>query len=699
MNANFVALSSLSEQISKRTDAILAAFVVGVVFMMIMPLPTWLVDSLIALNISLSALVVVLALYLPGPLAFSTFPAFLLITTLFRLALSITTTRLILLQGDAGEIVETFGEFVVGGNLVVGLVIFVILILVNFMVITKGSERVAEVSARFTLDAMPGKQMSIDSDLRAGLLTELEAKDKRKYLAKESALFGAMDGAMKFVKGDAVAGIIIVLVNILGGFSIGVMQQGLSGPEAIKLYSILTIGDGLVAQIPALLIALTSGMIITRVKDDVLDKSNVGQDMSTELVSEPKAWLIASLVLIAFSLIPGMPTGSFWFLAAIIAAVGSAKIYMANTEKDLDAKIVTQQKEQEVAMEAGVQDASSFDIFEQVCMYLHSDYENSPIFEEILTAIRKERNNVIINHGYMLPPLRYRFSNKLALDEYVLRFYETEEVKSTITTCDIAVEKKHAEKLDEISIEYRQGDPLRGEGDYLWVNVADNPQLAKHEISVTSCLDIIATQTSKAFLRKGYQFMGIDDAGKVFKWLENSAPEVKNELERLVPVSLLARVLKNLLRESVSLKSLRKIVETIITHADSERDPDVLSEHVRVALKAQICDQVARNRDLNICLLEPELEDLLRDSLRQTASGSFFTIADDDLDRFMGDLRYEVEESNRESGKSIALVVAQDLRQHIRRVIEDTMFDLPVLSYAELSPNIEVTPLARLSLN
>jgi len=503
----------------------------------------------------------------------------------------------------------------------VGLVIFVILILVNFMVITKGSERVAEVSARFTLDAMPGKQMSIDSDLRAGLLTELEAKDKRKYLAKESALFGAMDGAMKFVKGDAVAGIIIVLVNILGGFSIGVMQQGLSGPEAIKLYSILTIGDGLVAQIPALLIALTSGMIITRVKDDVLDKSNVGQDMSTELVSEPKAWLIASLVLIAFSLIPGMPTGSFWFLAAIIAAVGGAKIYMANTEKDLDAKIVTQQKEQEVAMEAGVQDASSFDIFEQVCMYLHSDYENSPIFEEILTAIRKERNNVIINHGYMLPPLRYRFSNKLALDEYVLRFYETEEVKSTITTCDIA---------------------------------------AKHEISVTSCLDIIATQTSKAFLRKGYQFMGIDDAGKVFKWLENSAPEVKNELERLVPVSLLARVLKNLLRESVSLKSLRKIVETII---------------------------------------EPELEDLLRDSLRQTASGSFFTIADDDLDRFMGDLRYEVEESNRESGKSIALVVAQDLRQHIRRVIEDTMFDLPVLSYAELSPNIEVTPLARLSLN
>jgi type III secretion protein V len=267
-----------------------AAVVLGIVFIFIVPLPTWLVDVLIALNICIASLLIVLAFYLPSPLAFSSFPALLLLTTMFRLALSIATTRLILLEQDAGDIVEAFGNFVVGGNLAVGLVVFLIITIVNFLVITKGSERVAEVAARFSLDALPGKQMSIDSDLRGGLIDGAQARHKRDQLSRESQLFGAMDGAMKFVKGDAIAGLVIVAINILGGFSTGMLQHGMSAGEAITLYSVLTIGDGLIAQIPALLIALTAGMIITRVApDDQSPSSHIGAQIGQQVTREPKS--------------------------------------------------------------------------------------------------------------------------------------------------------------------------------------------------------------------------------------------------------------------------------------------------------------------------------------------------------------------------------------------------------------------------
>ena len=300
-----------------------AVAVLGIVFIFIVPLPTWLVDVLIALNMCLASLLIVLALYLPNPLAFSTFPALLLLTTMFRLALSIATTRLILLEQDAGEIVEAFGNFVVGGNLAVGLVIFLIITIVNFLVITKGSERVAEVAARFSLDALPGKQMSIDSDLRGGLIDGAQARYKRDQLSRESQMFGAMDGAMKFVKGDAIAGLVIVLINILGGFSTGVVQHGMSAGEAITLYSVLTIGDGLIAQIPALLIALTAGMIITRVApDDQSPGGHVGAQIGQQITREPKSWMIASAAMLAFAALPGMPAPVFGLIALCTFAPG-----------------------------------------------------------------------------------------------------------------------------------------------------------------------------------------------------------------------------------------------------------------------------------------------------------------------------------------------------------------------------------------
>ena len=311
MNPILASLQRFAILASSRNDLVLAVILVGIIFMMILPLPVLVVDILIGINMTISAVLLMVAMYLPSPLAFSSFPSVLLVTTLFRLGISIATTRLILLQGDAGSIIQTFGNFVVGGNLVVGLVVFLILTIVQFVVITKGAERVAEVAARFSLDAMPGKQMSIDGDMRAGTIDMAEAKRRRNIVEKESQLYGAMDGAMKFVKGDAIAGIIIVFVNLLGGMLIGMLQKGMDANKAISTYSILSIGDGLIAQIPALFIAICAGIIVTRVNSDEGGPSNVGKDIGAQILAQPRALMIGGGIALGMGLIPGMPTPVF----------------------------------------------------------------------------------------------------------------------------------------------------------------------------------------------------------------------------------------------------------------------------------------------------------------------------------------------------------------------------------------------------
>ncbi|MGB4876415.1 MAG: flagellar biosynthesis protein FlhA, partial [Candidatus Competibacter sp.] len=307
-------------KLTERTDVMLAVLLVGIIFMMILPLPTHLVDVLIAVSMSSGVILLMISVYISSPLAFSAFPSVLLLSTLYRLALSISTTRLILLQADAGQIVDTFGNFVVGGNLIVGLVVFLIITIVQFLVITKGSERVAEVSARFSLDAMPGKQMSIDSDMRAGVIDMDEARRRRGLVEQESQMFGSMDGAMKFVKGDAIAGLIIIVVNILGGVTIGVLQRGMSAADALHRYAILTIGDGLIAQIPALLISITAGIIVTRVSTE--ESTNLGADIGGQILAQPKALLIGAALLGAFALIPGFPSATFIALGLLVGGIG-----------------------------------------------------------------------------------------------------------------------------------------------------------------------------------------------------------------------------------------------------------------------------------------------------------------------------------------------------------------------------------------
>ena len=696
MNPLVAGLTTVSTLVAKRSEVILAFVVVGVVFMMIMPLPTGLVDSLIALNISVSALLVIIVMYLPGPVAFSTFPGILLITTLFRLALSITTTRLILLQADAGDIVEAFGNFVVGGNLVVGIVIFLILLIVNFLVITKGSERIAEVAARFTLDAMPGKQMSIDSDLRAGLLTSEEAQNKRKELAKESQLFGAMDGAMKFVKGDAIAGLIITMVNIIGGVAIGTSQMGMTSGEALELYAILTIGDGLVAQIPALLIALTAGLMITRVKEEAIGDVNVGQEMAEQLTGEPKAWIISAFVLVGFSLVPGMPTAAFLTLALIIGGIGALNIYLGNQKQE----ILETLSEEEVApapVAPEEEDIRNFSVYERLSAVLHTKHQDSEWFMHLRRSVRRARNEIVLDYGYMLPVYKFQFSKDVPEDEYILRFYEVPVVKATYDSMYAWVKIEDQARLEALDIPFTQGSEEREEQHLLWVHSQFLDKLETNDISYQSTIDTITERSTKAFMTNCHMFIGLEEAHKIMVWGLDHIPELAKECERLLPVSKLADVLKKLASESISLKSLHKIFETIVAHAPVEKDPNALTEIVRVYLRDQICSHLTKDNSLNVCLLDAEAENTLRESLHKTVTGGYFSLEVDAIEGFISEVKAHTTSFLQEKSP-VALVVSQDLRPYLRDMIKGELFELPVLSYSEISESMSVKPIGRLSI-
>lgn len=696
-------LQKISLMLSQRSEIVVIFVVIGVVFMMILPLPTALVDTLIALNISVSILLVVLSMYLPGPLAFSTFPALLLITTLFRLALSITTTRLILLQGDAGNIVEVFGNFVVGGNLVVGLVIFLILTIVNFLVITKGSERVAEVAARFALDAMPGKQMSIDSDLRAGLLDAPTAQKKRADIGRESQLFGAMDGAMKFVKGDAIAGIIIVLINIIGGFSIGVLQLGLSSGEAIQIYAILTIGDGLVAQIPALLISLTAGMIITRVTDDTAETQNVGQAMAHELFSEPKAWVIAALVMLCFAMIPGMPFAAFMTLAVIFGGFGIFKIWTIgnNERKAYEAGLQSQHADENAALqtdvEGGEKDVKTFLPYERLSFSAHEDALSTINYNVVLKIVRRMRNRIVTEKGYTLPAIGLASDNNIDSGEFRLCIHGVPRFIASLYVDMLVVNITDMTKpvFDSLVNQCQQGKHSRGEEMIYWVQPDSEEKLRSAGIAYLTGVEFIGKRVATFLQKEAFQFIGIEEVSKLMVWMTSQFPKMAEELQKVLPTPKLGEILKNLARENISIRSVKSIIETLIDKAAVERDIPVLTDYVRIALRDQICHELVKDNKLNVCLLEPELEDILRSAIRQTANGPFLALSEEDSQHLISEIRHQEKDS---SSDSLTVVVAQDLRSSLRELIKHDLFHIPVLTYSEITPSISVVPVARISL-
>ncbi len=680
-------INALLLKVARRAEVLGAVVVMAIVFIFIVPLPTWLVDILIALNICISCLLIVLALYLPGPLAFSSFPSILLLTTMFRLALSIATTRLILLEQDAGDIVEAFGNFVVGGNLAVGLVIFMILTIVNFLVITKGSERVAEVAARFSLDAMPGKQMSIDSDLRAGLIDGAQARDKREQLSRESQLFGAMDGAMKFVKGDAIAGLIIVLINLLGGFSTGMFQHGMSAGDSMALYSVLTIGDGLIAQIPALLISLTAGMIITRVAPDGRKGvSNMGAEIARQMTSEPKSWMIASVGMLAFATLPGMPTVVFILISLMTGSLGYYLVRQRQREESPapQAKIAVRPEEN------GEEDLRGFDPSRPYLLQFHTSMYSTPRVAEIVHKIRQARNSLVANIGLTLPPFEAEFSESLAADE--MRFCVHEVPMMTATLSDqFAVDYAAlAQPFDRGT----RGLVERDEQGWLWL-APDDPLLHDPQIERFSAFSLIIERMTRAMMLSGPRFLGIQESKSILSWLEHNQPELVQELQRIMPLSRFSSVLQRLASEGVPLRAVRLIVESLIEYGQHEREPEALADYARIALKSQILHQYSEADGLHAWLLSPQTENTLREALRQTQSGVFFALDNDSSAALVNLLNQAF--VVRPKSKSVMLV-AQDLRSPLRTLLLDEFNHVPVLSFAELGSDSKVKVLGRFDL-
>jgi type III secretion protein V len=646
---------------------------------------------------------VVVSMYMSGPTAFSTFPAVLLLTTLFRLAISVSTTRLILLDGDAGHIVETFGNFVVGGNIVVGLVVFLILTVVQFLVITKGSERVSEVTARFTLDAMPGKQMSIDSDLRANLITADEAKRKRSELNRESQMHGAMDGAMKFVKGDAIAGIFIVAVNLIGGITIGALQRGMTAGDAVQQYSVLSIGDALIAQIPALLISLAAGMITTRVsdEDDEVKKpgephkesgSNIGQAMVTQLFREPKALVTAGGIMLIFAMIPGMPWPAFLALSVGLATAGGVGMWApklllkaAKEKNDADAAIPR------------FEDASNFRSTRPMQLVLPKKLEGTKRGESITIGVRKMRNRMMQTRGIPdLPLIDIIYEAALAENTVEFRMVEVPLVTSEIRL-DWACTTEDVERIEQLGLEYFVENVEGSRRRRTWIKITNPDELRNAGFAWEPWIEVFAQDVETEMLRNCQMFLGIQEATRFQRWAEAFLPELGKELLKSVTINRLAEILQRLSRESVSLRNVRLILESLHEWSGKERDGDLILDHVRFALRRQMCHHMSRDGLIQAVLLSPEVEDVLRSAIRTSSLGEYLEL-DQQYEQQLLDNLADISATFASSRQSPIIVTTADIRRQMRKLIEDEFFSIPVFSFTELSQHYKVQPIGMLEV-
>lgn len=673
--------------LAAKVEVFVALAVIGIVFLLILPIPSEVLDVLIAINLFISGFLVVLSLYVPGITAFSTFPVILLITTLFRLGISVATTRMILLHADGGAIVDTFGNFVVGGNLVVGLVVFLIVTAVQFIVLTKGAERVAEVSARFSLDALPAKQLAIEGELRANLIDQAEAKRQRHLLDTESQLLGAMDGAMKFVKGDAIAGLIIVAINLIGGLTIGVMGRGMSAGAAMQHYSVLTIGDGLVAQIPALLISMTAAILITRgTQKNMSASGNFGGELVQQLFAYPTALGTLAAVMLLFAVIPGMPSTVFGMLALVAGggAVRATRRLKVKAEGgDGDAK----QRSQETAV------VHEFNQMDALQVALPSKLENDPALATLLAAVSGVRNKLVSELGMTLPVIIFKYEATLPHDMLEFRVYEVPVMRALLALDKVGISGRHAGQAAQIDASaVETGGGMAG-ADIVWLPralAASNPHFQQVAVEWES---LLAGRIEQKVLRYGPRFTGVQAAQKYLAWMEDWMPELAKELQKAVPTSKYADILQRLLRENISIRNMRLIMETLADYGQRERDPAALAEYVRFALREQVCHQLAPNGELAAYVLEPELEEHFSSHVRQAAGGGFLALSPQDSNQIVSAIRTAVTRHQR-GGRAPVLVCAQDIRRYVRTMLEPEFPEMTVLAVTELTPEIRVDVVA-----
>ncbi|MGC8718452.1 MAG: type III secretion system export apparatus subunit SctV [Thermodesulforhabdaceae bacterium] len=687
-----------ASRITRFADLALAVFVIAVIGLMILPIPPFLLDTLLATNLCISAALLLVAMYIPSALHLSTFPSLLLFTTLFRLALNITTTRLILLKAHAGAIIYTFGHFVVAGNYVVGGVIFLIITIVQFLVITKGAERVSEVAARFTLDAMPGKQMSIDSDMRAGLIDLEEARRRRRLLEKESQLFGAMDGAMKFVKGDAIAGLIITAINIIGGLIIGVLQKGMPLMKAVQTYSILTIGDGLVSQIPALLISITSGVVVTRVSSDE-EEANLGRDIGQQMLSQPKALLIAGGMLFAFALIPGFPKIQFLVLACVVGGIGYG-LYLPKKKKEAVGEPTTFAAQVSRAKKKKAETPRSteeFSITIPLLVDIDAEAESFIDPDELNRELARVRSALYYDLGVPFPGVHLRFNENLSDGVYVILLQEIPVASGKIRHDAVLFQEK-TDLLETLAIPYHTEERFLPTFDTVWVSKQYRELLQKSGFPFLEGSQIMSYHLTLVLRKYAGEFIGLQETKTLLERMEKSFGELVKETYRVVPVQRLSEIFKRLVQEQISIRDLRTILEAIIEWGPKEKDVVLLVEYVRGSLRRQISYKYSGGRNvLAVYLLDPQVEEIIRQAIRQTSAGSYLALDPGKAKVFVQNVKKEVGNIFGKTSRPV-LLTSMDVRRYVRKLIETELEELPVLSYQELTPDISLQPLGRIRL-
>ncbi|MFP2962187.1 type III secretion system export apparatus subunit SctV [Myxococcus sp. 1LA] len=705
-----MAATNSNSFLAKYSDIVLAVVVVAIIGMMIVPLPTLLLDVLLTLNISISVVLLLVSLYVPGALQLSVFPTLLLITTMFRLSLTISTTRLILLTGDPGEVVVAFGNFVVQGNFIVGAILFIILVIVNFIVISKGSERVAEVAARFTLDAMPGKQMSIDADLRAGSIDQDQGKKKRRDLERESQLFGAMDGAMKFVKGDAIASIIITVVNIVGGLIIGVTQKGMSAADAAQKYTLLTIGDGLVGMIPAILVSTCAGIIVTRVGGEE-EGNHLGMDMGTQLTAYPKAIAIAAGMLIVLGLVPGLPKIPF-FLLGFGAGLG-AWTMLKKQKQDVIAEeagpametdLGTPMAAEPAPKEALNPDSELFipvvtpivlEVSDALVPYVDSRQDNGKFLFELIPFMR---DGLFVELGVRFPGVRARGNGSLPPGAYQVQINEVPVVTGQATLGHVLVNDT-VDRLRLMNIQGFEAVNPATRQPAAWVPEQYRDTLEAAGLTTWDVPGYIILHVAAVLRRNAREFVGVQETQTMLEQLEKAFPAiVKEVVPKVVNVLKLTDILQRLVEEEISIRDLRGILQALAEYGQVEADNVMLTEHVRASQRRYISHKYARGTGtLVVYLLDPNIEDAIRGSVKRTSAGAHLALEPELAQEIVQAVRSECGHLPPSAQRPVILT-AMDIRRYVRKLLEyEFNPSFSVLSYQELSPELNIQPVARIS--
>ena len=685
---------------SRFNDVLLAIILVMVISLMIVPVPPAMLDALISLNLTISVVMFMMSLYIPNVLSFSTFPSMLLFTTLFRLALNITSTRMILLHANAGEIIFTFGQFVVGGNFVVGAVVFLILLLVNFLVITKGAERVAEVGARFTLDAMPGKQMSIDADMRAGTIDMDEAKRRRSNLERESQLYGAMDGAMKFVKGDAIAGLIITAINIIAGIIIGVTQKNMELGKAVTTYSILTIGDGLVSQIPSLLIAITAGIIVTKVGS--ADGAVLGRDIGSQVLGQPKALLIGGVMVIGLMLMPGFPKVPFLILAAIILSIGYSLNATHGEGKKKKGKTLTKKasspKLPEVVQESDDSNENEFSVTTPLMLDVERSVEDTiepDVLNERLIQIRRALYHDL---GVPFPGIHLRFNGGLPQNTYRILINEVPITQGKLLPNHV-IARETKENLEILNVRLTEEEPFLPYIPSLWVKNDDIPLLDNANVAYMRTPQILTHHLSYVLKRYAGDFLGIQECKFLMENMEQSYPEIIKEVQRVLPIQKITEIFQRLVQEEISIRDLKTIFQCLIDWGQKEKEPVLLADYVRSTLRRYISFKFSEGSNvLSVYLLDPKIEEMVRKAIRQTSAGSYLALDPPSAKKIVKAVKESTGDLLTQAHRPV-LLTSMDIRRYVRKLIEMELYDLPVLSHQELTEEITIRPLGRIQLN